>query len=148
MKTVKHKFVESVPRQIEEGILYISIEYATAIHNCACGCGNEVVTPLSPTDWKLTFDGQTVSLYPSIGNWSFACRSHYWIKNNLIEFASEWTEKEIIYGRENDSKYKKVFYKELKEEKIEKQEEEKIEAPVIKEKIWSTLWRKLWKFLG
>jgi hypothetical protein len=36
--------------------LYVSLEYATAIHACACGCGNEVVTPLSPNGWKLTFE--------------------------------------------------------------------------------------------
>jgi len=34
-----------------------------------------VVTPLSPTGWSLIFDGETVSLYPSIGNWNFPCRS-------------------------------------------------------------------------
>ena len=41
-----------------------------------------MVTPLKPTDWKLTFDGKTITLYPSIRNWNFACRSHYWIRNN------------------------------------------------------------------
>ena len=52
---IAHRFVEFIPDQIEEGILYISIEYCTAIHKCICGCGNEVVTPLSPTDWELEF---------------------------------------------------------------------------------------------
>ncbi|MBK7970270.1 MAG: hypothetical protein IPK08_15745 [Bacteroidetes bacterium] len=69
MKTIQHKFVEFIPDVIEGGVLYISIEYCTAIHKCACGCGNEVVTPLSPTDWEITFNGKTVSLDPSIGNW-------------------------------------------------------------------------------
>lgn len=46
----KHKFVEYIPDTIEENIIYISISYSTAIHLCACGCGKEVVTPLSPTD--------------------------------------------------------------------------------------------------
>ena len=84
MKTMQHKFVEFIPDVIEEGVLYISIEYCTAIHKCVCGCGNEVVTPLSPTDWELTFNGKTVSLDPSIGNWSFKCQSHYWIAKNSI----------------------------------------------------------------
>jgi hypothetical protein len=39
-------------------------------------------SPLSPTDWKLTFDGVSVSLHPSDGNWSFPCRSHYRIEYN------------------------------------------------------------------
>ncbi|WP_417924835.1 DUF6527 family protein [Collimonas pratensis] len=27
-------------------------------------------------DWSLTYDGKTVSLDPSIGNWSLPCRAH------------------------------------------------------------------------
>ncbi len=33
-----------------ERTLYISIPYVTAAHKCPCGCGEEIVTPLSPTD--------------------------------------------------------------------------------------------------
>jgi Family of unknown function (DUF6527) len=33
---------------------------------CCCGCGEKVVTPLRPTDWKLIFDGKTISLDPSL----------------------------------------------------------------------------------
>ncbi|TNZ32157.1 hypothetical protein CGK50_24620, partial [Vibrio parahaemolyticus] len=36
-----HKFVRSIPKQLEPGILYVSMEYATAIHSCCCGCGNQ-----------------------------------------------------------------------------------------------------------
>ena len=53
----------------------MSIPYATAVHLCACGCGNKVVTPFSPAEWQLTYDGDTVSLSPSIGNWQFPCKS-------------------------------------------------------------------------
>jgi len=87
---LQHKFVEFIPDVIGEGILYISIKYCTAIHKCVCGCGNEVVTPISPTDWKLTFDGKTISLSPSIGNWNFKCQSHYWIKNSQVIHARKW----------------------------------------------------------
>lgn len=87
---VQHRFVEFIPDELEDGILYISLKYCTAIHKCVCGCGNEVVTPISPTDWQLTFDGKTISLYPSIGNWNFKCKSHYWITNNKIRFARKW----------------------------------------------------------
>ncbi|MCA0447324.1 MAG: hypothetical protein LCH54_13955 [Bacteroidetes bacterium] len=90
MKTIQHKFVEFIPDFLEEGVLYVSIEYCTAIHRCVCGCGNEVVTPLSPTDWKITFNGKTISLSPSIGNWNFDCKSHYWIVNNRIRYARKW----------------------------------------------------------
>ena len=90
MTKLTHVFVKSVPEQLEDGVIYVSIEYATAIHKCCCGCGNQVVTPLSPRDWKLTFDGETISLQPSIGNWNFKCRSHYWITRNRVEWCAEW----------------------------------------------------------
>ncbi len=90
-----HKFVKSVPEKLEDGMLYISMEYATAIHKCCCGCGYEVVTPFSPKDWKLTFDGESISLTPSIGNLSFPCKSHYWIRNSMVQWAPSWTGEEI-----------------------------------------------------
>ena len=89
---IAHKFVEFIPEQIEEGVLYISIEYCTVVHKCICGCGNEVVTPLSPTGWELTFNGKTVSLSPSIGNWNFECKSHYFITRNNIRYARRWND--------------------------------------------------------
>lgn len=109
-----HKFVKNIPEILEDGVLYISIEYATAIHNCCCGCGNQVVTPFSPTDWKLIFDGKTVSLDPSIGNWSFPCQSHYWIRNNKVIWATKWTKEQIGYGKEKDELNKKEYYKKKK----------------------------------
>lgn len=79
-----HKFVEYIPSELEEGILYVSIDYCVAVHRCYCGCGSEIVTPIAPTGWKITFDGDTVSLTPSIGNWNLSCRSHYWIERNKV----------------------------------------------------------------
>ena len=109
-----HKFIELVPPVLEDGVLYISIEYCSAIHKCVCGCGNKVVTPLSPTDWELTFDGRSVSLYPSIGNWNFECKSHYWIIKNRVKFARKWSEHEIAAGRRREAKLKSKFYKNRK----------------------------------
>lgn len=111
MKTIQHKFVEFIPDIIEEGVLYISIEYCTAVHKCICGCGNEVITPLSPTDWEIRFDGKTISLDPSIGNWSFECKSHYFITRNKIRFARRWSDREIEEGRKSDAYFKNKYYK-------------------------------------
>ncbi|SDD77380.1 DUF6527 family protein [Niabella drilacis] len=111
MKTIQYKFVEFIPNTIQEEVLYISMEYRTAVHNCVCGCGNKVVTPLTPTDWKLIFDGKTVSLWPSIGNWSFECQSHYWIINNEVKFANKWSKKKIKNGRKKDKISKDRYYK-------------------------------------
>ena len=110
-KALTHKFVEFIPTYLDEGTIYVSLDYATVAHKCCCGCGNEVVTPLSPTDWRLTFDGQSISLWPSIGNWNFTCQSHYWIKHNRVEWARRWSQDEIDEGRTRDSLTKESYYK-------------------------------------
>lgn len=111
MKIINHKFVQFIPENLEDNILYITIEYSTAVHKCCCGCGNKVVTPFSPTDWKLIFDGDSISLYPSIGNWSFDCKSHYWITNNKIIWAEKWTEEMINMNHLQDKTNKEKYYK-------------------------------------
>lgn len=103
-------FVEFIPDVIEEHTLYVSIEFATVVHRCCCGCGQEVITPLSPTDWKITYDGVHVSLHPSVGNWSFDCRSHYWIRDSRVQWAPEWTEAQINAGRMYDQRQKERQY--------------------------------------
>lgn len=105
-----HQFVEFIPDRLEEGILYVSIAFATSAHKCCCGCGSEVTIPLSPTDWQLMFDGRSVSLQPSIGNWSLACQSHYWIRNDKVVWARQWSKEEIERGRIQDRRAKKVYY--------------------------------------
>jgi Family of unknown function (DUF6527) len=107
---LKHEFVEYIPSDLAEGTLYVSMAFATVVHKCCCGCGREVVTPLSPTDWELTFDGRSISLYPSIGNWDYPCRSHYWIKNDLVEWAPPWSKEEIEAGRAADGLAKERYF--------------------------------------
>jgi len=114
MKILRYKFVDFIPEELEGDILYISLEFKTAIHLCPCGCGNQVVTPFSPTDWKLIFDGEPVSFYPSIGSWTLPCKSHYWIRNNQIEWAPLWSEREISKLRKKEKKEKKKFFKRRK----------------------------------
>lgn len=129
---MKHEFVESIPSSIDENVIYISIQYSTALHKCACGCGNEVVTPLSPTDWKLTFDGESVSLGPSIGNWEFPCQSHYWIKRNRVEWAGQWSKKEIEEGRQQDLAIKEEKY----EDASQVTEKVLVEEGEVKKRRW------------
>lgn len=109
-QVIAHEFVEFIPDKLSPGKLYISIPYKTASHMCCCGCGQEVVTPISPTDWRVTFNGQSATLDPSIGNWSFDCRSHYLIVNDRIHWAEEWTPELIERGRERDRANKKKAF--------------------------------------
>ena len=99
---IEHRFVDAIPARLEEGVVYVSIGFATVVHKCLCGCGQEVVTPLSPTDWRLTFDGASISLDPSVGNWSFDCQSHYWITRNRVRWAGKMSREQIAAVREQD----------------------------------------------
>src|SRR6478752_2484069 len=75
--------------------------YETAVHLCACGCGTKVVTPFGPHDWTITFDG-TVSLCPSVGNGQQACRSHYYVRNDHIEWLPPITKRATQYAAAQD----------------------------------------------
>lgn len=87
-------FVTTMPEALQERVLYVSMEYDTAIHRCACGCGEEVVTPLSPRDWSMTYNGEALTLAPSIGNWRLPCRSHYWIRHSTPVWVPDITASE------------------------------------------------------
>ena len=114
---ISHQFVEFIPERLDEGVLYISKRYGTAIHKCCCGCGEEVVTPLNPTDWSLRMDGNFVTLEPSIGNWSYACRSHYWIRRSKVIWAGQMSQHRIERGRAINSVKKQVYFKEINRKK-------------------------------
>ena len=104
------KYVEFIPRQLEEGVLYVSAQFKTASHLCCCGCGTKIVTPLVPTEFSLTAAGDAVSLYPSIGNWNFPCQSHYWIKNGHVIIAGRMSREEIQRGRRFDDAQKVAYF--------------------------------------
>ena len=110
-KRLEHQFVLHIPLRLEPGVLYISMEYGTAAHSCCCGCGEEVVTPFTPTDWRMTYDGETVSLQPSIGNWTLACRSHYVVDCGRVLEALPWTDEQIAVGRGRDRAAKARHYR-------------------------------------
>ena len=136
-----HEFVKAIPDEIEERTLYVSVDYATVVHKCCCGCGREVVTPLTPTDWTLIYDGVSISLNPSIGNWSFECRSHYWISKSMVKWARQWSSSRIDAGRAQDRRLKAGYYGES--EMAFRRTEDPVRKGTIK-RLWkwlSHLWR-------
>jgi len=135
---IEHEFVDFVPKEREDGKLYVSIKYATAVHNCFCGCRTKVVTPITPADWQLTFDGDTISLYPSVGNWSFPCRSHYWIKRDRVVWAGDMSEEDIEVGRARDRAARNAYFGVQPEQTVPRAKP----APVKKSH------RKKWVFWG
>lgn len=102
LRAMRPRFVEFIPKDLDDGVLYISERYKVAVHKCASGCGEKVVTPLSPADWQVRRKDDLVSLYPSIGNWNFACRSHYWIHENRIVWAASMSGAEVARVQARD----------------------------------------------
>jgi Family of unknown function (DUF6527) len=105
-----HEFVEFVPDELKERKLYVSMKYKTVVHLCCCGCGRQVVTPLAPIQWKLTFDGVSISLWPSIGSWSLSCNSHYIIECNRVRWAGQWSREWIDAGRAAEAQARDEYY--------------------------------------
>lgn len=95
-------FLAEIPEVLEDGILYVSRECGVALHNCACGCGEEVSTPMVHTEYTLTMDGDDATIWPSVGNHDFACASHYLIEQGRIIWASRMSRAAIEVGRERD----------------------------------------------
>lgn len=53
------------------------------------------MTPLNPAQWRIIEKNGKISLNPSVGNWSYPCQSHYFIKNNRIVWAEAFSEAAI-----------------------------------------------------
>jgi len=124
--TFRPALVDAVPDRLDEGVLYISLKYKTVLHKCACGCGNEVVTPLGPTDWTLSEVSGRISLWPSVGSWNLPCRSHYWIRHNAVAWDVPWSNDMIAAARTRE--------REIKQRHFAK------DAP-------AGLWQRLWRWL-
>ena len=77
-------WVERIPDELEEGMLYINANGRTLRHLCPCGCGETITTSLHPKGWFMLFDGVSVTLDPSIGNPHLRCKSHYYIVRNQV----------------------------------------------------------------
>lgn len=107
---IEHRFIGEIPNSIDPGILYVSIEYNTMIHLCCCGCNNEVVAPMSVTDWGFAYDGINITVSPSFGNWNFPCKSHYCITKNFVVWKRQWSQAEIQAGRQKDKIAKQKFF--------------------------------------
>src|SRR5688500_14469326 len=80
------------------------------VHRCACGCGGEVVTPLTPTDWTLRYDGDTFSLSPSISNSSSGCGAHYFVRESEIRWSRPLTPRQMAERQARDRETKAAYF--------------------------------------
>ncbi|WP_436085048.1 DUF6527 family protein [Pararhizobium sp. LjRoot255] len=60
------------------------------------------MTPLNPAKWRLVESVGSASLSPSVGNWSFPCRSHYWITGNQVRWAAAMSAEKIAAVKARD----------------------------------------------
>lgn len=89
---------------LEPGVLLISLKYGCLEHLCACGeCGWSTHMSIKSFDtdqpelvgeddtrwsngWDVTYRGGKLTISPSIGNFQFPCKSHYFIRENRVEW--------------------------------------------------------------
>ena len=83
------EFVQYMPEELEEGVLYIAPHFECALHKCMCGCGEIVCTPLSKNQWNWKFDGISASISTSVGNYSFQCKSHYFLSDGIVRWVNK-----------------------------------------------------------
>ncbi|HBG69171.1 MAG: hypothetical protein A2W93_07765 [Bacteroidetes bacterium GWF2_43_63] len=110
MQKIKLLKVYYLPKELDEGVLYVSKKFGIAGHLCPCGCMNKIITPLGPSEWSFIEVNNRPTLYPSIGNWQLPCRSHYWITKGVIIWSDQWSEERIDEGRQYEEEKKKKFY--------------------------------------
>jgi hypothetical protein len=109
----KHEVVKSFPEKLRNGTVYVTADRDLAGHLCACGCEKEVITPLSSTDWSIKLDRRGVTLNPSIGNWAYPCRSHYFIWDGNVVWEDNMSNEAIIQGRQKNKARKLNYYRDM-----------------------------------
>jgi len=90
---MKIERVKFIPDEMEPETLYISLEFESSSHLCACGCGDKITLPFTinqakynqnandPTYREWFYDDSSVTFDPSILN---PCKAHYYIKKGMI----------------------------------------------------------------
>lgn len=120
MSKIILKKVYYMPAQLEPGILYVSDEFKVAAHLCPCGCGNKVNTPLGPANWKFIERNNEPTLSPSISNWQFPCKSHYWITKGDVKWSYKLSSEDALESWQFEEGKRRRYYEELETKKSKK----------------------------
>lgn len=118
LRKIKLVRVHFVPKTLEPGLLYVSEEFDAVLHLCACGCGRKVSTPLGPTAWTFKETPTGPSLSPSVGNWQFPCRSHYWIRGGDVFWSATWTPEQVTASRQVEERRRRAYYDTLDRKRV------------------------------
>ena len=90
LREFEMQIAHRIPEDLQPGLLYVCFDCNVVAHLCACGCGEKVVLPIDPQFWSVLYDGETVTLSPSIGNYQYPCKSHYWIQENRVIWVDDF----------------------------------------------------------
>ena len=105
LKTIIPEFVEYIPANGDDlisGNVYISMKHGMVVYRCPCGCEGLSEFMLDPIRYRMEYDGINVSFYPSIGISYLKCRSHYWIRDNQIQWCAPMEDWEIAKARRRE----------------------------------------------
>ena len=105
LKFMTPEFVEYIPANGDDlisGNVYISMKYGMVVYRCPCGCEGLSEFMLDPIRYRMEYDGINVSFYPSIGISYLKCRSHYWIRDNQIQWCAPMEDWEIDKARRRE----------------------------------------------
>lgn len=91
--------VERLPTDLDDNVVYVSEEYGVAALKCACGCGHRV-TLLLGDGHRVNEVGGLADIYPSIGVWDAACKSHFWIRHGNVVWGKDFSDAEIRVAME------------------------------------------------
>lgn len=96
---------DSFPDEPQSGVFYYSEDFRSSLHLCACGCERRVVLPIKPAGWRMDVGDAGVSLYPSVGNREFDCRSHYLIRDGAVIWLTSMSDREVAASRRLDQQH-------------------------------------------
>lgn len=92
-REVRHVADITYPEEgdLDEGVLYIVDDSPYVQYLCPCGCGSDVLLPTNKHErgydgWGFVETGGAVSLSPSVYSSGLPCKSHYFIRNNRIDW--------------------------------------------------------------
>ena len=103
LRAFEMQIVHRIPVILQPGLLYVCFDCNVVVHLCACGCSEKVVLPIDPQFWSVRYDGETVTISPSIGNYQYPCKSHYWIRENKVI----WVDDFALAGKQKKTKKRK-----------------------------------------
>jgi hypothetical protein len=82
--------MSEVPEHTKKLIYVVGSIPKWVVFECPCHRNHRISIPLMKNvtpHWAIAHDGQTISLFPSVSVSGSNCDSHFWLRQNRIEWA-------------------------------------------------------------